>query len=152
MRCLFAVCVCFFWFGCSRPIPPAADRDAIASAVAEFHKSLRGGDQDTVLRLLARDAQILENGVRETLEEYRDGHLGSDIAFAKGVPSNRSALLIRQEGDVAWVTSTSRAQGRMLGRDVDSTGTELMVLHKTPEGWRIRAIHWSSKADQSAGH
>ncbi len=96
------------------------------------------------MALLAEDAQVLEMGVRETREQYSGEHLTADVLFAKTVASTRSAMVVRQEGPVAWTTQQSRTEGRFMSRDVDSDGTELMVLTKTPDGWRIRAIHWSS--------
>lgn len=129
--------------GCRRPIPAAADRDAIAAAVNGFQAALAKGDEAGALALLAPDAQILESGERQTLEEYTREHLPADIAFAKAVASTRGALVVRQEGDVAWATSTSQSKGTYTGREINSDGAELMVLSKTPDGWRIRAVHWS---------
>jgi ketosteroid isomerase-like protein len=51
-------------------------------------------------------------------------------------------------GDVAWVVGTSTTRGEYRGRPVDSAGAELMVLTRTPQGWRIAAIHWSSRRRQ----
>jgi ketosteroid isomerase-like protein len=50
---------------------------------------------------------------------------------------------------VAWATSTSTARGEFRGRPVNSEGAELMVLTRTPEGWKISAIHWSSRTIRS---
>jgi len=44
-------------------------------------------------------------------------------------------------GDMASASATSVAQGQFRGRVVNSTGAELMVLARTPDGWRITAIH-----------
>lgn len=49
-------------------------------------------------------------------------------------------------GDVAWASSTSTTTGQLRGRAVNSPGAESMVLTREPTGWRIRAIHWSSRA------
>jgi hypothetical protein len=50
-----------------------------------------------------------------------------------------------QDGNMAWVASTSETTGSFNGRAVNSEGAELMVLTKGPSGWRIVAIHWSSR-------
>jgi hypothetical protein len=47
---------------------------------------------------------------------------------------------------VAWVAATTTVIGSYRGRRVDSQGAELMVLSQARDGWRIRAIHWSSHA------
>ncbi len=129
---------------CQRPIPAADDRDAIAATVNGFHTALEKGEPAAAMTLLADDAQVLEMGVRETREQYSGEHLTADTRFAKAVASTRSAMVVRQEGAVAWTTQQSRSEGRFMSREVNADGTELMVLAKTPDGWRIRAIHWSS--------
>ncbi len=118
----------------------------IAAAVEAFHDALKKGDSAAVMAALAPDAQILEGGHAESRAEYEQGHLKADIEFAQAVPSTRENVVVRQEGSVAWVTSSSRVSGSFKGRDVNSAGAELIVLTKTPDGWRIRAIHWSSHA------
>lgn len=118
----------------------------IAATVEAFHVALKNGDRAAVMALLTPDAQILEGGHSETRSEYETGHLAADIEFAKAVPSTRENIVVRQEGSAAWATSTSRVTGTFKGRDVKSAGAELMVLSKTADGWRIRAIHWSSHA------
>ena len=69
-----------------------ADSAAAALAVRAYHQALEAGDSQTILRLLASDALILENGDRETREEYREYHLQADILFSQAVPTHRSAL------------------------------------------------------------
>ena len=118
----------------------------ITATVDAFHDALKKGDRAAVMALLAPDAQILEGGHAESRAEYEKGHLASDIEFAKAVASTRENLVARQEGSAAWVTSSSRVSGSFKGRDVKSAGAELIVLSKAADGWRIRAIHWSSHA------
>jgi len=128
---------------CRRPIPTAPDREAIAAAVDAFHRALAKGNANAATELLAPDAQVLENGDRQTREEYLAQHLPADIEFARGVQSTRTGLVVRQKNDVAWTTSINRSRGTFRGRETDSDGAEIMVWSKTPNGWRIRAIHWS---------
>lgn len=135
---------------CRRPIPTAPDREAIATTVSKFHEALANGDRAAAMSLLAPDAQILETGHRQTREEYEGEHLAADIEFAKAVPGDRGAMIVRQEGSIAWTSAPSRSTGKFRGKDVDSESAELMVLAKTENGWRIRAIHWSSHS--ASGH
>ena len=121
-----------------------SDAAAITSAVNGFHDALHRGDRAAALNLLAPDAAILESGSSQTREEYAREHLAEDIAFVKAVPGTRSKISIKQEGNVAWTTATTQSVGTFDGREVSSTGVELMVLTKTELGWRIRAVHWSS--------
>ena len=123
----------------------AADSAAAAKTVDDYHAALSSGDSSRALALLSADAIILESGGMETRAEYRSHHLASDIAFAKAVKSERSPLVVRIDGRTAWTFSTSVTRGTFNGRAINSSGAESMVLTKGPEGWRIRAIHWSSR-------
>lgn len=123
----------------------AADSTAAAKVVDDYHAALSSGDSARALSLLAPDAVILESGGMETRAEYRSHHLGSDMSFAKAVKSERSPVVVRIDGNTAWTSSTSVTQGTFNGRPINSLGAESMVLTRGPDGWRIRAIHWSSR-------
>lgn len=119
--------------------------DSAAGTVTAFHSALAAGDSLTALALLAEDVVILESGSRETLAEYRSHHLPGDIKFARAVPAKRRPLQVTVIGDAAWAVGSSETVGTIDGRAVDSLGVELVVLSRTASGWRIRAIHWSSR-------
>jgi ketosteroid isomerase-like protein len=126
-----------------------ADSAEVAATVERFHRALADADSAGALALLTNDVQILESGGAEDRAEYRSHHLGADIEFARAVPSQRTATSVRVHGDVAWATSTSTTQGTFRERAINSAGAELMVLVRTPQGWRIAAIHWSSRNRRS---
>lgn len=125
--------------------PASQDSAAAAAVIDRFHRALAAGDSAAVDMLLVPDVVILESGGIETRGEYLGGHLRGDIAFAQAVPRERGPIIVRVYGDVALATSTSVSRGEFRGRAVNSAGAELMVLRRTPEGWRIAAIHWSSR-------
>ena len=125
------------------------DSATVASVVDHYHRALESADSVGALALLASDAVILESGGIETREEYRSHHLPADIAFARAVKGVRSPVRVVVRGDVAWATSTTTAQGEFRGRPVNSAGAELMVLTRTTDGWKINAIHWSSRSRRS---
>lgn len=122
------------------------DSAAVVAAVDAYHAALSAGDSSAVERLLAPGAVILESGGVETRSEYLGGHLRGDIAFAQGVPRERGPITVRMRGDVAWASSVSVTQGEYRGREINSASAELMVLERTATGWKIAAIHWSSRA------
>lgn len=128
-----------------RGAPANPDSAAVVDAVARYHAALAGGDSATALQLLASDAVILESGGAESRDEYRAHHLPADIAFAAAVRAQRTVTRVVVRGDMAWVASTSTSQGAFRGRTINSVGAELMVLSRTTDGWRISAIHWSSR-------
>lgn len=124
----------------------AKDSVAVVAVVDGFHRALADGDSTRALAALAPDIVILESGGAESLSDYRSHHLPADISFARAVPSAREVSRVVVFGDVAWVTSTSTTQGTFREKPVNSVGAELTVLSRTRDGWRIRAVHWSSRA------
>ena len=121
------------------------DSAAVAAVVAKYHEALAAGDSTGALTLLHDDAVILESGGVETRAEYRSHHLPGDISYAKSARSQRGPIHIRIRGDVAWSTATSTTQREVSGNATTSMMAELMVLVRTPTGWKISAIHWSSR-------
>lgn len=118
----------------------------VEAVVAAYHEALAAGDSVSALALLADDVVILESGGIETKEQYRSGHLSGDMRFAQAVPRERGAISVEIVGDVAWAWSTSMTVGRMGDREINAQGAELMVLAYEDAAWRIKAIHWSSRA------
>lgn len=119
--------------------------DAVRAAVAAYGDALAAGDSLRALSLLHADAVIHENGHAETRAQYRSGHLRSDIAFASATERTTTTHDVSVMGEAALYTATYRVTGRFRDRDIDSRGTETMVLLHTHEGWRIVHIHWSSR-------
>ena len=124
---------------------PADDAQDVTATVNAFYDALGRGDGAAAMKLLAPDATIIEGGATQTRAEYESHHLGADMEFAKAVPSTRSDARVQVNGETAWLSSASRTEGSYKDRAINSRGAELMVLTKTPEGWRIRVIHWSSQ-------
>ena len=139
----------------STPLQPPAtgstaqsDSASVVSVIERFHAALTSGDSLGAMALLAPDAVILESGGVETRAEYQSHHLQGDISYAKSMKSTRGPIRVSVRGDVAWASSISTTTGESRGRQVNSAGAELMVLTRTATGWRISAIHWSSRAQR----
>ena len=127
-----------------------SDSSAVVALVANFHEALAAGDSARALAALAPDVMILESGGIENRDDYRAHHLPADIQFARAVASTRTVTRVTIEGDAAWVVASSVTQGQNNGRAVNSAGAELVVLRRTPSGWLISAVHWSSRARRSS--
>ena len=123
-----------------------ADSMAVADVIEQFHAAVAAADSAMAAGLLTAEALILESGGQETKEEYFSHHFHGDAAFLAGTTREPGTSQLRLIGDAAWVASISRIHGTFRDRDIDSNSAELMVLQRTPEGWRIAAIHWSSRS------
>ena len=124
---------------------PVSDSVAVVRVLERFRSAMASGDSAAVLAQLAPDVVVLESGGAENFAEFRAHHLAADIEFARAVQDTRTPLRVVVRGDLAWAAATSTAKGQFRGRAVDSAGAELMVFARTPDGWRIAAIHWSSR-------
>lgn len=125
------------------------DSMEVADVVHRYHAALSAGDTAAVMELLAPGAVVLESGGMESREEYRSHHLPADMAFAKAVARDRGPMHVAVHGDVAWASSLATTRGTFREREIDSQTAELMVLRRTDVGWRIEAIHWSSRNRRS---
>ena len=128
-----------------RTILAPSDSSDVVRVVEAFHAALAAGDTASALRPLATDVVIQESGGVESRADYAQHHLVGDIAFARAVPSVRSAVRVVIVGDAAWTTATSTTTGTYRDRTINSIGAELMVLSRRNGVWQIRAIHWSSR-------
>jgi ketosteroid isomerase-like protein len=129
----------------ARLVAAANDSAEAARTVERFHQGLAQGDSAVVLGLLTRTATILESGGIESVAQYRAHHLPADIEYAQAVKGVRAPTQVAVRGDAAWAVGTSTVRGTFRGRPINSVGAELMVLTRAPDGWRIAAIHWSSR-------
>lgn len=122
-----------------------------SETVRAFHAALEAGDSSTALTLLDPEVKIFEGGGMESSRnEYRSHHLGADMAFAKTVTREVTAVDAGESGDMAWALTVTSTTGTYRGREIDTRGTETMLLRKAGDGWFITHIHWSSKS-QPAG-
>ena len=125
--------------------PRAADSAAALAVVDQYDAALAAGDSAKAVALLADDLMVLEAGTIETRAEYLAHHLGADMKASAGAKGERTIVKVSVVGDAAYIiTKTVRPPTGAQG----STGSELaelMVLAKTSAGWKIKAIHWSSR-------
>ena len=122
--------------------PGCADSLRVAETL---NNALAAGDGTTVRALLLPELLVFESGGAENSAlEYSASHLPADMEFLAGLKREQ----LSQTGDCndssAWVATRSRLTGEFEGKHVDSDSTETLTLRKTPDGWRIAHIHWSS--------
>ena len=129
---------------------PTEAKDATA-VVDRFSAALATGDLATVEALLAPDVLVLESGGAErSRAQYLAQHAGADAAFLANAhvqPVHRSARVV---GDLAWVGTEAEIHASEDGMPLTLLATETMVLRRSPEGWRIVHIHWSSRNKNGA--
>lgn len=124
---------------------PTVDR-AAAEVVDAFHEALERGDTTAAAGYLSDALVVFEEGEAERSKaEYAGHHLPADAVFAKAVGSHMTRRSGGSGGDLAWVASEGRTQGRYKERDIDRITTETMVLRRVAGSWKIVHVHWSSR-------
>ena len=117
-----------------------------AGLVRAFHAALAAGDSAGALDMLDPRVLIYESGgVEASRDEYRSHHIGADMAYASATTRNVTKQSAGQTGFMAWVLSEATTMGTFRDREVNSRGTETMMLRHIAGRWLITHIHWSSR-------
>lgn len=129
---------------------PAGERSP-ADTVQAFHEAMKQADRDAVLALMTPEATVYEMGyIDADRDVYSGAHLKADMALAVKVQREVLSSHSGRHGSQAWVLNEYRVTGRYRGKDIDSLGTETMLLEKRAEGWLIHHIHWSQHANPAS--
>jgi ketosteroid isomerase-like protein len=128
-------------------LPPENVALAEATKVVDaFHAALKKGDKAAAQNLLDDHVEIFEQGgIERSKAEYASKHLDSDIAFSAATTRTRKSHGGAMLGNLAYFTSESTVTGTFKKQPVNLMAIETMVLHKSPKGWKILHIHWSSR-------
>jgi ketosteroid isomerase-like protein len=121
------------------------DENAIRPVVEGFHDALSAGDSTGALTYLHDDLIVYEAGHAETLEEYRSGHLASDMAFSRSVVFATERDTVVPGRELSLYFREYSMKGNYRDNEIDAHGVESIVLALTDKGWKIRHIHWSSR-------
>jgi ketosteroid isomerase-like protein len=116
----------------------------VKSVVEAFYGAISAGNADAAMALIAPDAVFAESGNIENYDQYKKNHLPRDIEYESEVKGERGPLKITEEGNAAWVMSTTKYDETAQGNPDLYIITQLMVLTRGADGWRIRSISWSS--------
>lgn len=128
--------------------PSASSAEAFDDPLAtvnRFRGALQDGNVAQVLALLAPDVLVYEAGAEQlSREDYIAHHLKADIAELATVYVDTLSQSGHTNRNSAWVTTRSRWIGREADPRPPASVTETIVLQRSPQGWRIVHIHWSS--------
>jgi ketosteroid isomerase-like protein len=119
--------------------------EAAVGAAEAFRAAIVANDSTLAAAIILEDALILEGGGVETREHYLSGHFNGDGAFLSAMTRELKDRKVSVSGHAAWITTTSRLHGNYRDRDIDMTSAELLVLEHSDAGWKVAAVHWSSR-------
>jgi ketosteroid isomerase-like protein len=134
------------------PALRAGDADEISRWLESYDRAFVAKDLGKLGGFYHPEATVFEGGgVNRGWSDYRDHHLGPELAELDGLTfSHRDVSATRLGASAAYVTSEYQLEARIGGRDVKATGLETLVLVKSDDGnWRIRHSHTSSAPRRS---
>jgi ketosteroid isomerase-like protein len=137
--------VILLWLPACAPAPAVHTEAEVASVLESFYGAIKRGDATAAMSVIAPDAMFVESGTLETRDEYEKNHLPLDIDFERQITGKRGPLRITFAGDTAWIIATTEYDGKIKDGDVSFASSQLMVLTKDADAWKIRSIHWSSR-------
>jgi len=125
----------------------AAENEA-TKVVDDFMAKLSSNQLEAARQAMTPNAVVIANGlVLGTRDGYIDGAAKADAVAMKSVRSRELMHRDSQVGaQVGWVVSEKRMVGEAAGQMRAMVLTETFLLAKTPSGWKISGIHWSSRA------
>ena len=119
--------------------------DGPAEVVEAYHKALGGSDPQAVLKLMANDADVFEQGfVDPSRDDYAKASLARDMEFAKKTKREVQSQQASADANLAWVETLTRTRGTYENDKVDVSGAETVVLRKDGGDWRIVHVHRSA--------
>lgn len=136
-------------------VPAADDNADIQRFIAEYDAAFNAKSMDRLAVFYHPDVTIFEGGgVNQGWADYRDHHLGPEMAEFLTVSFTHSKVVVHTLGAdrrTAYVTSDYHLKVKMAEREVEAGGLETLILLKGEDGaWRIRHSHTSSRRRPTA--
>jgi len=123
----------------------APEANAAVQVVDGFMAKLSSGDLAFAEKFLEPGVVVISNGIiYGSRSDYLNGPAKTDALYLQ---KSRRQLLRRQAragASFAWVISEKALSPQAPGKSATQLISETMLLVKTPAGWKITHIHWSS--------
>jgi uncharacterized protein (TIGR02246 family) len=135
-------------FSAAAQSPEDHEVTAVKAVLAAYKGALEKQDLTGVEALFASDNQVVESGkVEGSYVDYRDHHIGPELAEFKSFTFSDYAVNVRLEGPIALATETYRYTIVLKDKPdpIERQGVATSVLKKIDGQWRILSTHSSSR-------
>jgi uncharacterized protein (TIGR02246 family) len=131
--------------------PGVAVETQVGNIVEAYHKAFEQRDVEGLRRLFAEDLLVFESGgVDRGREAYLTHHLGPELKELSAWTTSGMDMKIEAQESLAVATCAFIYEATLAsGKASKGKATETLVLAKEGGQWRIRHIHWSSRAIKS---
>lgn len=137
----------------AQPEPASAGAASVEAWLKGYDAAFLAKDLDRLATFYHPDVTIYEGtGINNGWADYRDRHLGPELKAFSNLQfgHTETKVTMMPGGQSAYATSRYTIKAKMGERDLDSEGLETLMLVRTPDGWKIRHSHTSSRARRPA--
>lgn len=149
LRARFLGLLSLLLVGFSLPASAASsDERDVEAVLAQYKAALEARDLTGVEALFAEGNEVIENGkVEGTYADYRDHHIGPELAHIASFAFADYTARVRVVGDVALATETYRytIQLKDTVEPIVRQGVATNVLTRVGDRWKILSHHSSSR-------
>lgn len=127
---------------------PAMDAGSVEAWLKGYDAAFMAKDLAKLATFYHPDVTIYEGtGINNGWADYRDRHLGPELKAFENLQfgHTETKVTLMPGGESAYATSRYTIKAKMGERELDSEGLETLVVVKTPDGWKIRHSHTSSR-------
>lgn len=124
-----------------------SDTDAVKKVLNNYKSSVENLSISGISELFVKNSEIVESGsVEGTIDTYLEHHLGPELKDFKSFKFNDYIVKIDLNGNFAFGTEKYIYVITLKdGREIKKRGVATSVLEKTPQGWKIKSTHSSSR-------
>lgn len=143
--CLIVLLACL---GLATPTHAASPEAEVKAVLAQYKAALEGRDLTGVEALFTDGNEVVENGkVEGTYADYRDHHIGPELAHIESFAFSDYLVRVRFEGPVALSTETYRYTIHLKDtpEPIVRQGVATSVLTRIGDRWKIVSHHSSSR-------
>lgn len=126
----------------------SAEDEQVANVIRSLFAAVERNDMAALDTLYAGDSlTVIEGaGINRSWRDYKDHHLGPELADMHGLRYRPSDIEVRRRGNVAWVIFRYTLQAQAGARAVDVVGRGTAVLERNGRRWVVRHTHTSGRA------
>lgn len=126
---------------------------AVRAAIETYRQAMNNRDLAAMRQVFHPDLLVFEmGGVNRGRSDYLEHHLGPELKELKSWKTGPANTAIEVDGKLAVAIADFTYEATMLnGKTSRGVATETLVLALTPDGWKIRHLHWSSHAVKAPG-
>lgn len=149
MNATIRVLVFLLGLGVGQLTNAATPEEDVKAVLAQYKTALEARDLTGVEALFAEPNEVIENGkVEGTYADYRDHHIGPELAHIESFAFTDYVVRVRFEGPVALSTETYRYTIRLkdTAEPIVRQGVATSVLTRADGHWKIASHHSSSRA------